>query len=381
MKRQLFETEHHDFRAMVRAFAERELKTGREKHAEQGYIPRETWTQAGELGLLGLCVAEEHGGAGVADYRYNAIMDEELTRAGLAYACALGVHTHVIAPYFVDLGTEEQRARWLPGMASGELISAIAMTEPSGGSDVRAMRTRAVWDGADWVLSGSKIYITNGSTADVVVVAAQAEREGESPGITLFVVEAGATGFQVGQRLHKLGQMEGDTAELFFDNVRVPDDQRLGEVGAGFGYLMDHLAQERLASAVCNVAHARTVLEETLVFVKERVAFGRPISGNQHVRFVLADMTTEIEAARALVDRCISLHLTKELTAVDAAMAKLKTSEVQSGVVDTCLQLHGGLGYMREARIANDWLDARVTRIWAGTNEIMREVIGRSVTR
>lgn len=381
MKRQLFETEHHDFRAMVRAFAERELKSEREKHAEQGYIPRETWTKAGELGLLGLCVAEQHGGAGVTDYRYNAIMDEELTRAGLAYACALGVHTHVITPYFVDLGTEAQHGRWLPGMVSGDLISAIAMTEPSGGSDVRAMRTRAVWDGEEWVLSGSKIYITNGSTADVVVVAAQAERDGESPGITLFVVEAGAAGFVVGQRLHKLGQMEGDTAELFFDNVRVPDAQRLGEVGAGFGYLMDHLAQERLASSVCNVAHARTVLEDTLVFVGERQAFGRPISGNQHVRFALADMTTEIEAAQALVDRCIALHLTKELTAVDAAMAKLKTSEVQSSVVDMCLQLHGGLGYMREARIANDWLDARVTRIWAGTSEIMREVIGRSVTK
>lgn len=381
MKRQLFETEHNDFRAVVRAFAERELMGAREQHAEQGFIPRDIWSRAGGLGLLGLCVPEEHGGAGIADYRYNAIMDEELTGAGLAYACALGVHTHVIAPYFVDLGTEEQRARWLPGMSSGELISAIAMTEPSAGSDLRAMRTRAVWDGTDWILSGSKTYITNGSTADVVVVAAQAERDGASLGITLFVIEAGAAGFKVGQRLHKLGQMEGDTAELFFGDVRVPDAQRLGQAGAGFGYLMDHLAQERLASAVCNVAHARTVLEDTVTFVAERQAFGRAINDNQFVRFALADMTTEIEAAQALVDRCIALHLTKDLTAVDAAMAKLKSSEVQSSVVDTCLQLHGGLGYMREARIARDWLDARVTRIWAGTSEIMREVIGRSVTK
>ena len=364
---------------MVRAFVERELMPARDSHAEQGNLPRAAWLAAGSQGLLGLSVPEEYGGAGVDDYRFNAVMDEELTRAGLAYACALGVHTHVIAPYLVGLTTEEQRRRWLPPFCTGELVTAIAMTEPSGGSDVGGMRTRAARVDGGWSLTGAKTFITNGCTADLIIVAAQTEPGSRSRGITLFAVPGEAAGLDRGQPLKKIGQPQGDTAELFLDGVVVPDSDLLGEVGGGFRAMMTHLAQERLASAVCNLAHARFVLEYVDEHVRSREAFGAPLHALQHVRFEMADLHTKVAVAQAHVDACLLAHTSGSLSAVDAAMAKVSTSEVQGKVVDVGLQLHGGMGYMRESRAAQDWMDARVTRIWAGTNEIMREVIGRAV--
>ncbi|MFB6679292.1 acyl-CoA dehydrogenase family protein [Streptomyces sp. NPDC056390] len=381
MRRTIFETEHEDFRAAVREFVEREIKPHVEEHGTQGEIPQEVWRTAGGHGFLGLCVPEDLGGAGVDDYRFNAVLDEELVQAGLAYACALGVHTHVIAPYLVNLTTPDQRKRWLPSFCRGELITAIAMTEPSGGSDLAALRTRAVRHGQEWVINGAKTFITNGASATLTIVAAQTEPGSRSKGITLFAVEAGTPGFDHGRRLSKVGQPQGDTAELYFDEVRISDDAVIGEVGGGFPAMMKHLAQERLASAVCNIAHARKVLDEAIAHVKRREAFGKTIAALQHTRFLLADLVTEAEVTQAFVDACIAAHVAHELTPEQAAMAKLKSSEVQGTIVDAAVQMHGGLGYMRESAVAQDWMDARVTRIWAGTNEIMREVIGRSVTR
>jgi long-chain-acyl-CoA dehydrogenase len=381
MRRTIFDSEHDDFRGAVREFVHRDIRPHVAEHAADGQIPQEVWRVAGAQGFLGLCVPEDHGGAGIDDYRFNAVLDEELTQAGLAYACALGVHTHVIAPYLVRLTTEEQRKRWLPSFCSGELVTAIAMTEPSGGSDLAALRTRAVRNENGWVINGAKTFITNGASAGLVILAAQTQPGSRSRGITLFAVEAGTPGFDRGKRLSKVGQPQGDTAELFFDDVQVGDDAVIGGVGGGFLAMMEHLAQERLASAVCNIAHARKVLDEAIAYVKQREAFGATIAALQHTRFLLADLVTETHAAQAFVDACIAAHVAYELTPEQAAMAKLKTSEVQGTVVDAAVQLHGGLGYMRESAVAQDWMDARVTRIWAGTNEIMREVIGRSVIR
>jgi len=381
MRRTILEQEHDDFRSAVRAFVDRTVIPLDESCRMQGQVSRDIWKAAGESGLLGLCVPEEFGGSGVDDYRFNAVLDEELTRAGLAYACALGVHTHVIAPYLVHLTTPEQRKRWLPGFCSGDLITAVAMTEPSGGSDLGGLATRAVKQGNDWVINGSKIFITNGASADLIIVAARTEPGSRSKGISLFVVEGDAPGLDRGGRLDKVGQHQGDTAELFFNDVRVPEENLIGELGAGFPAMMKHLAQERLASAVCNIAHAEYVLEQAIAHVKQREAFGATIAALQHTRFLIADLVTETSVARSFVDACIAAHVSGYLTAEEAAMAKLKTSEVQSTVVDAAVQMNGGMGYMRESRVAQDWMDARVTRIWAGTNEIMREVIGRSMTR
>jgi alkylation response protein AidB-like acyl-CoA dehydrogenase len=380
LQRTIFETEHHDFRASVRGFVERQILPARESHAQAGQISRDVWTAAGKLGFLGLCVPEEFGGAGIDDYRFNAVLDEELTQAGLAYSCAIGVHTHVIAPYLVRLSTPEQKRRWLPGFCRGDLVTAIAMTEPSGGSDLAALRTRAERDGSDWILQGSKAFITNGASADLVIVAAQTLPGSRSKGITLFAVESGMPGFERGRRLAKVGQPEGDTAELFFDTVRVPAENVIGSIGGGFASMIDHLAQERLASAVCNLSHARRVLDDSIDYANVREAFGATIAALQHTRFTLASLLTEVEATQSFVDACIAAHVRAELTPVEAAMAKLKSSEVQGAVADAAVQLHGGLGYMRESQCARDWMDARVTRIWAGTSEIMREVIGRSLS-
>jgi alkylation response protein AidB-like acyl-CoA dehydrogenase len=377
--RTIFEQDHHDFRSVVRAFVERSIMSGREQARRDGRFSRDVWLEAGRQGLLGLCIPERYGGAGVNDYRFNAVLDEELTRAGLAYAAAIGVHVHVIAPYLVERTTEEQRRRWLPGMASGELVTAIAMTEPGGGSDFANLRTRAVRDGSEWVINGSKTFITNGATADLIVVAARTSDEPGARGISLICVEGNPPGLTRGQPLKKVGLLESDTAELFFDHVRVPATNLLGEEGKGFAYAMEHLAQERLASAVCNVSHARYMLESTIEYVKQREAFGGPLGALQHIRFVIAELATEIDAAQALVDAAIQAHCAGRLDPVDAAKAKLKSSEVQNAVADACLQLHGGHGYILETPISRDWQDARVTRIWAGTNEIMREVIGRSL--
>ncbi|EHI11679.1 acyl-CoA dehydrogenase family protein [Mycolicibacterium thermoresistibile] len=379
MQRTLYDSDHEDFRAVVRNFVQTHIEPNDEKFAAEGRLSRELWRAAGDTGMLGLCVPEQYGGAGVNDYRFNAVMDEELTRAGMAYACGLGVHTHVVSQYLVHMTTEEQRARWLPDFVSGELITAVAMSEPSGGSDLAALRTRARRDGDQWVINGSKIFITNGATADLIVVAVRTGEETGSRGISLIAVEGDAPGLDRGRTLRKIGQHQGDTAELFFDDCRVPVANLIGEEGAGFRAMMEHLAQERLASAVCNVAHARHVLELTCRYVTERYAFGASLGALQHIRFQMADMVTELDIIQTYVDACVAAHVRGDLTAIDAAKAKLKSSDIQSQIVDTCVQLHGGYGYMEEYEVARAWRDARVTRIWAGTNEIMREVIGRSL--
>jgi alkylation response protein AidB-like acyl-CoA dehydrogenase len=284
-----------------------------------------------------------------------------------------------VAPYLVDLGTEEQKQRWLPGFCSGELVTAIAMTEPSGGSDLAALRTTAVRDGDDWVINGSKTFITNGYSADLVVVAARTSPEKRARGITLFGVETGMPGFERGRKLDKVGQEESDTAELFFTDVRVPGANVIGEVDLGFIAMMERLPQERVGAAVSNTAHAQQILLETIDYVKQRRAFGQPIGAFQHNKFLIAEMQTKLEVTQAYVDDCIEAHAEGRLSAVDAAKAKWWSAEVQNDVLDACVQLHGGYGYMNEYRVARAWRDARVTKIWAGSNEIMKELIGRDL--
>lgn len=376
MRRALFEDEHNWFRESVAAFVDRELMPQRERFRAQRSIDRETWLAAGEAGFLGLGVPAEYGGSGTDDFRFNAVLMEELARAGFAYSSSFGIQTDVVAPYLLRLTSEEQRRRWLPGFCRGEIITAIGMTEPAAGSDLKGIQSSARRDGDGWLLSGSKTFITNGYNADLIVVAAQTPDEG---GISLFAVEAGMEGFSRGGKLAKLGQHEADTAELFFDEVPIPPENLIGEVGRGMSQMMSHLSQERISTAVVNVAHAEVALRLTLEYVRERRAFGQPIGAFQNTRFALAQADTELDAARVYVDRCVEAHVAGELSAVEAAKAKLLSSEAQNRVIDACLQLHGGYGYIEEYEVARSWVDARVTRIWAGTNEIMKEVIGRSL--
>lgn len=334
----------------------------------------------GEQGLLGLEIPEQYGGMGAQDYRFNAVLFEELARVSMALGSMVGIHADIVVPYLVHLTTEEQRQRWLPGLASGEVLGAIAMTEPSAGSDLAAIRTRAVRDGGTWVLNGAKTFITNGFSADLVIVAASTSSEKRAKGITLFAVESGMPGFSRGRKLDKAGQPEADTAELFFEDVRVPEENVLGQVDEGFFHLMDFLPQERLGAAVTNLAHAASVLtEETIPYCAERRAFGRSIGTFQHNKFLLADLVTRVEVARAYLDECVRAHSEGDLTPVDAAKAKWWSSQIQNDVLDACLQLQGGYGYMDEYRVSRAWRDARVTKIWAGSNEIMKELIGRDL--
>lgn len=376
MRRALFEDEHDWFRESVAAFVDRELMPNRERFRSQRSIDRETWMAAGKAGFLGLGVPPEYGGSGVDDFRFNAILGEEMARAGFAYSSSFGIQTDVVAPYLLRLTSEEQRQRWLPGFCRGEIITAIGMTEPAAGSDLKGIQSTARRDGDGWSLSGSKTFITNGYNADLVVAAARTPDPG---GISLFAVEEGMEGFTRGSKLHKLGQHEADTAELFFDEVRLPAENLIGEPGRGMAHMMAHLSQERISTACVNVAHAANVLRLTLEYVGERKAFGRPIGSFQNSRFVLAQADAELDVARVYVDRCVEAHVAGELTAVEAAKAKLISSETQNRVIDACLQLHGGYGYIEEYEVARSWADARITRIWAGTNEIMKEVIGRSL--
>jgi alkylation response protein AidB-like acyl-CoA dehydrogenase len=333
------------------------------------------------MGFLGLAIPEEHGGSDV-DFRYNAVWNEELGRAGMAYASSFSIHTDVVAPYLVRLTSDQQKARWLPKFCSGEIVTAIGMTEPEAGSDLQGLKTTARRDPAhpdEWVVNGSKTFITNGAHADLVIVAARTATDPKGRGISLFALEEGMEGFTRGRKLHKVGQHEADTAELFFDNVRVTDDQLIGEVDRGFHHMMEHLAQERLGSAIANTAAAAHVLALTLDYVKERKAFGRPVGTFQNSRFLLADLQTRVDVTQAYVDRCVDAHAVGQLSAVEAAKAKWWSAEVQNVVADHCVQLHGGYGYMEEYEVAHVWMDARVTKIWAGSNEIMKEIIGRDL--
>ncbi|WP_199443873.1 acyl-CoA dehydrogenase family protein [Umezawaea beigongshangensis] len=379
MQRTLFDADHHAFRETAREFVERSVKPHYERYVEQRSIDRDLWLEAGKQGLLGLEVPEEHGGSGAGDYRFNAVLGEELAKVSAGLSSCLGIHADVVAPYLVDLCTEEQKQRWLPRFCSGELTTGIGMTEPSGGTDLAALRSTAVRDGSDWVLNGSKTFITNGYSADMVVVAARTSPEKGAKGITLFGVETGMKGFERGRKLHKVGQPESDTAELFFDDVRIPAENVIGEVDRGFVYMMERLPQERLGGAVSNLAHAAQILVETVEYAKERKAFGQSIGSFQHNKFLLAELVTKVDVTQAFVDQCTLAHSRGELTAVDAAKAKWWSAEVQNEILDHCVQLHGGYGYMTEYRVARAWTDARVTKIWAGSNEIMKELIGRDL--
>jgi len=379
MRRTVYSADHEAFRDTVRTFIERSILPIHEEIVAEKQIPDSVWLAAGKADLLGLEVPEEFGGSDPGDYRFNAVLGEELAKVSMAYNSCLQMHFDIGVPYFVKYGTQEQKERWLPGLCSGELVTTIAMTEPSGGSDLAALRTSAVRDGDDWVLNGSKTFITNGYTADLIIVAARTSPEKKAKGITLFALENGTPGFERGRKLDKVGQPEANTAELFFQDVRIPHANVIGEVDRGFIQMMEQLPQERISAAVGNLAQAKAILEETLVYAKERQAFGQSIGKFQHNKFLLADLVTQIDVSQAYVDACVTAHTEGDLTAVDAAKVKMWTSDIQNSVLDHCVQLHGGYGFMREYRVAQAWMDARVTRIWGGTNEIMKEIIGRDL--
>ncbi|CAN5362569.1 acyl-CoA dehydrogenase family protein [soil metagenome] len=379
MRRTIYNEDHESFRSSVKAFLDKHARPHVDEFIEAKAIDRDVWIEAGKLGFLGLEIPEAYGGSDAQDYRFNAVLTEEFSKVSAAFASCLGIHFDIVTPYLVDLGTEEQKQRWLPGVASGEIWTAIAMTEPSGGSDLAALKTTAVRDGDEWVINGSKTFITNGYSADLIVVAVRTSPEKKAKGITLFAIESGMEGFSRGRKLDKVGQTESDTAELFFENVRVTDAQVIGEVDQGFIYMMERLPQERLGCGISNVAHAKQILDETLQYAKDRQAFGQSIGSFQHSKFLLAELVTKLEVTEAFVDAAVVAHASKELTAIDAAKIKWWTSEVQNDVLDHCVQLHGGYGFMNEYRVARAWRDARVSKIWAGSNEIMKELIGRDL--
>src|SRR3954449_3763164 len=380
--RPLLEPEHEAFRQTARAFIDREVVPHHEQWEADGQVSREVWTKAGEKGLLCFDVAEEYGGPGVADFRYNLVLAEELTRAG-AHGPGFPVHTDIIVRYLSSLGTDEQKRRWLPGCVSGETITAIAMTEPGAGSDLQGIRTHAADKGDHYVLNGSKTFISNGILADLVVVVARTDTQVDGGlghrGISLLVVERGMAGFERGRNLAKVGLHAQDTAELFFDDVVVPKENRLGEEGSGFVSLMTNLPQERLSIAMMAAAACEAVLDMCLAYVKEREAFGRPIGKFQNTRFAIAEMATEAHVARVFVDDCVRLHNLGQLDAKLASMAKWWTTELQKKVVDQGVQLFGGYGYMTEYPIAKAFMDSRVQTIYGGTTEIQKEIIGRSL--
>lgn len=377
MQRLIFEPEHEQFRDSVRRFMQEEIEPHRDRWREAGIVDREAYLKAGAAGLICTWAEERFGGAGMDDFRFEQIIIEENARHG-DNGFYVHLHADLVAPYIDKLGTEEQRARLMPGVVSGETILAVAMTEPSAGSDLAGMRTRAVRDGDDWVLNGSKTYISNGILADCVLVAARTDPN-SSHALGLFLVERGMEGFQRGRNLEKMGMKSQDTAELFFNDVRIPAANVLGEPLDGFRYLSRFLAQERLVAAIGCMATAQTAFDLTLDYVKERKAFGKPIGAFQNSRFAMAQMRAEIDALQTYVDQCVLLLNRKELTAEDAASAKLLTSELEGRVMDQCVQLHGGAGYMEEYRISRMFTDARITRIFAGSSEIMKEIIGRGL--
>ena len=378
MRRSIYNEDHEAFRSSVREFLDRQVRPHLEQHQQDKQIPRDFWIEAGKQGFLGLEIPEEHGGSEAGDYRFNAVLTEELAKVNMTLPSCVGIHADITVPYLVHLTNEEQRKRWLPGAASGEILTAIGMTEPGGGSDLANLRTTAVRDGDDWVINGSKTFITNGGSADIVLVAARTSPEKKAKGISLFAVDTTLDGFSVGRVLDKVGQDESDTAELAFEDVRVSGADLVGPLDTGFISMMQFLPQERLGSAITNLAHAKQILEETVQYAKDRQAFGQPIGAFQNTQFLLADLVTRVEVTQAYVDQCVIAHTKGELTPVDAAKAKWWTSQVQNDVLDHCVQVHGGYGYMNEYRAARAWRDARVTKIWAGSNEIMKEQIGRA---
>ena len=374
----ILEQEHEDFRQTVRAFLEKEVAPHHAQWETEGQVSREVWRAAGEQGLLCFDVDEEYGGAGVKDFRYNMVVAEEMCRAG-ASGPGFPVHTDIIVPYISQLGTAEQKQRWLPGLVSGELISAIAMTEPGAGSDLQGIRTSAVDHGDHYVLNGAKTFISNGILSDLVIVVCRTDPDAGHQGISLLVVERGMAGFDRGRNLDKVGMKAQDTAELFFDDVVVPKENLLGEEGTGFISLMMNLPQERISIAVMAVAAVEQMLELSLDYAKGRQAFGKPIGSFQHNRFLLAEMATEAHIARVFVNDCVQRLNAGQVDTSLASMAKWWTTELQKKVTDQAVQLHGGYGYMLEYPVAKAFLDGRIQTIYGGTTEIQKEIIGRSL--
>ena len=380
MRRTIFTDEHEMFRAAFRQFVDEEIVPNHLQWEANGIVPRELFTAAGASGFLGIDVPEIYGGGGVPDFTYNLIIGEELQRAGTGGAgLGLTLHNDICLPYFLSLGTDEQKQRWLPGIVSGELITAIAMTEPGIGSDLASMRTTAIRDGENYVVNGSKTFITNGINSDLVITAVKTDPTQRHKGMSLVVLERGMAGFERGRNLEKVGLHSQDTAELFFTDIQVPATNLLGVEGQGFVHLVRNLPQERLSIAATAVAASEAALGWTLEYVRDRTAFGQPVGAFQNSRFKLAEMRTEIDLGQVFVDRCIEALNLGELTAEEAAEAKWWCTELQKRVVDTCVQLHGGYGYMLEYPIARAYIDARITTIYGGTTEIMKEIIGRSM--
>jgi alkylation response protein AidB-like acyl-CoA dehydrogenase len=383
MQRHLFDDVHEDFRASFRTFLEREVLGEEGRYGDwerEGIVPREVFALAGRGGFLGMAVPERYGGAGAEDFRLNLVIGEECQRAGVAsFGLGITLHNDISLPYFLSYCTESQRERWLAGIVSGELITAIAMTEPGIGSDLASMTTRAKRDGDRYVVNGSKTFITNGINADLIITAVKTDPTERHRGISLLVIERGMEGFERGRNLEKIGQHAQDTAELSFADVRVPVENLLGSEGQGFVQLVSNLPQERLSIAASAIAAAEAMIDWTLDYVRERKAFGQSIGSFQASRFTLAELRGEVDIARVYIDRCAQALDAGELTAEDAATAKWWCTDLQGTVADRCLQLFGGYGYMSEYPIARAFVDARVTRIYGGANEIMKEIVGRSL--
>ncbi|WP_121062563.1 acyl-CoA dehydrogenase family protein [Chachezhania antarctica] len=378
-KRTLFDSDHEMFRDVVDRFIADNVAPYHAQWEKDGQVSRALWTKAGEVGLLCTTIPEQYGGVGV-DFLYATVVQEQFSYHNYS-GPGFAVHSDIVAPYILNYGSEALKSEWLPRMARGEAIGAIGMSEPSAGSDVKEIRTTAIRDGDDYVINGQKVFITNGQMCDFIVLAAKTDPAAGAKGVSLILVEADREGFTKGRNLEKVGYKAQDTSELFFHDVRVPVGNLIGEEGRGFAQLMDELPQERLLQAIRSTVSVESALEWTLDYTTERKAFGRAVADFQNTRFKLAEIRSRSVMLRVFLDRCIEMHVAGELTAIDAAMAKMLASEIQSEVLDTCLQLHGGYGYMWEYPIARAWTDARMMRIAGGTGEIMRELIGRDLIK
>ncbi|WP_170860556.1 acyl-CoA dehydrogenase family protein [Pseudomonas marincola] len=375
--RTIFSSDHELFRDSVRKFLEQDAVPFHAQWEKDGFIDRALWNKAGEAGMLCSHIPEEYGGIG-ADFLYSTVVIEEIGKLGLT-GIGFSLHSDIVAPYILHYGSEALKQKYLPKMVTGEMVTAIAMTEPGAGSDLQGVKTTAVLDGDDYIINGSKTFITNGYLADLVIVVAKTDPKAGAKGTSLFLVEASTPGFTKGQRLEKVGMKAQDTSELFFQDVRVPKENLLGQAGMGFAYLMQELPQERLTVGIGAIASAQAALGWTLEYTRDRKAFGKAISDFQNTRFKLAEMATEIQVGQVFVDRCLELHLNGKLDVPTAAMLKYWGTDLQCKVLDECVQLHGGYGFMWEYPVARAWADARVQRIYAGTNEIMKEIIARSL--
>ena len=380
MERSFYESDHEAYRETVREFLAREVAPHQHDWDNERWIDREVFAHAAKAGIYALQIGEKYGGAGESDYRYRMVVCEEIARINaLSFGLTISLQDDLVLHYLLDLTNDEQKQRWLPGFAAGELIGALAMTEPGAGSDLRGMRTTAQRDGDHWILNGQKTFISSGIMADVVVVAARTNPDGGSRSFSLFVVERDTPGFVRGRKLDKIGLPAQDTSELFFEDARVPAANLLGDAGDGLQYLMSHLPRERLGVTAKAMATTRVIFDTTAEYCRQRKAFGGPLTDKQHVRFELAEMSTEIDVAQAYVDKSVLAYNAGKLTPVDAAKGKWYISELQKRLIDRCLQLHGGYGYITEYPVARAYLDTRIQTIYGGTTEIMKEIIGRDI--